>query len=92
MGSIALILDMIISLIFWLLLIYIIMGWLINFDVLNRRQPFVIQVYNGLEQLFTPLLAPIRRILPSAGGLDFSPIVLILGLEALRIVLLNNLL
>ena len=92
MGSIVGILNLVISLIFWLLLIFIIMGWLINFDVLNRRQPFVMQVYRGLDQLFTPLLDPIRRILPPAGGLDFLPIVLIIILEAIRIVAINNLL
>lgn len=91
MSSIVIIFDMILNLVFWLLLIYIIIGWLINFDVLNRRQPLVMQVYRGLDQLFTPLLDPIRRILPAAGGLDFSPIVLILGLEAIRIILINNL-
>ncbi|MEL6278407.1 MAG: YggT family protein [Pseudomonadota bacterium] len=77
------------QIIFYLVLIQLVIGLLIQFDVLNRRQQFVWQIYNGINQLLDPLLAPIRRILPPAGGMDFSPLVLLLGLWALQTLLVN---
>lgn len=77
------------QIIFYLVLIQLVIGLLIQFDVLNRRQQFVWQIYNGINQLLNPLLAPIRRILPPAGGMDFSPLVLLLGLWALQTLLVN---
>ncbi len=75
----------------WILIIHIAMGWLINFQVLNMRQPVVAQIYYGLNNLLEPIYRPIRRFLPSAGGMDFSPIVVFLGIFALQTVILNNL-
>ncbi|MEM9726676.1 MAG: YggT family protein [Pseudomonadota bacterium] len=90
MGSLIQIIALLANLVFWLVLIQLIIGLLIQFDVLNRRQPFVMQIYNGIDQLLSPILAPIRRILPPTGGIDFSPLVLLLGLQILIIVLNNN--
>ncbi|SLN31337.1 YggT family protein [Pseudooctadecabacter jejudonensis] len=70
--------------------IHFIMSWLIQFEVLNLRQQFVYQVWSGLSRLLEPIYAPIRRILPQMGGIDLSPLVALLGLEALRIILINN--
>lgn len=69
---------------------HIIMSWLINFQVLNIRQPFVYQVWSGLNRLLEPVYGPIRNVLPNLGGLDLAPLVVILGIIALRIVLVNN--
>ena len=55
-----------------------VMSWLIAFDVLNIRQEFVRAVWNALNALTEPALRPIRRILPNLGGLDVSPVILIL--------------
>lgn len=85
------IIDVVASVIFFLVLIQFVISILIQFDVLNPRQPFVRQVYLGISSLLDPLLAPIRRILPPAAGLDFSPMVLLLGLYFLQIVIRNNL-
>lgn len=84
------VIGILINVIFYLVLIQLIMGLLIQFEVLNRRQPIVMQIYGGISRLLDPLLAPIRRILPPAGGLDFSPLVLLVGLQILQFVLLNN--
>lgn len=69
---------------------HFIMSWLINFNVLNIRQPVVSQIWYGLERLLEPVYAPIRRIIPNLGGIDISPIVVLIGLYAIEIVLRNN--
>jgi YggT family protein len=72
------------------ILAHFVMSWLVNFQVLNLRQPFVYQVWSGLNRLLEPLYAPIRRILPAMGGIDLSPIVVLIGIYALEIILTNN--
>jgi YggT family protein len=62
----------------WLLIAAAILSWLIAFNVVNSRNPFVSAVSEFLYRITEPLLAPIRNMLPNLGGLDISPIVLIL--------------
>ena len=69
---------------------HFIMSWLINFQVLNIRQPVVQQIWYGLNRLLEPLYGPIRRILPSMAGLDLSPLVVLIAIYALEIILSNN--
>lgn len=69
---------------------HFIMSWLLSFQVLNIRQPLVSQIWFGLQRILDPLYRPIRRILPSMGGLDLAPLVAIIGLIALQIILRNN--
>jgi len=69
---------------------HFIMSWLINFQVLNIRQPLVAQIWYGLNRMLEPIYGPIRRFLPDMGGLDLSPIVALLGVYALEIILRNN--
>ena len=90
MCSLLQILFMILNLVWWIVLIHVIMSWLINFQVLNMQQPLVYQIWSGLNRLLEPIYGPIRQMLPATGGLDLSPIVLILILFALRVVLSNN--
>jgi YggT family protein len=68
----------ILQLYWWVLLIMIIMSWLISFNVINTRNQFVAAVWRILNQLTEPVLAPIRRVIPSFSGLDISPIILFL--------------
>jgi len=90
MCSILQIASMIIGVVWWIVIIQVIMSWLINFQVLNLQQPIVYQIWAGLNRLLAPVYDPIRRVLPNMGGIDLSPMVLILGLYALRIVIGNN--
>ncbi len=69
---------------------HFIMSWLLAFNVLNPRQQFVQQVWTGLSRLLEPLYGPIRRVLPSMGGLDLAPLVALLAIYAIEIVLRNN--
>ena len=87
-------LGIIIQVIFFLVLAQLILGLLFQFGVLDPRQPQLRQIYFGINRLLDPLLSPIRRILPPTGGLDFSPMVLLIGLyliqEAVLTVLVKN--
>ena len=62
----------------WLLIASAILSWLIAFNVVNTRNQFIAAIGEFLYRITEPVLAPIRRMLPSLGGLDLSPIVLIL--------------
>jgi YggT family protein len=90
MQSIFEILLMLIGVARFFIFAHFIMSWLISFDVLNVRQPVVGQIWYTLQRILEPLYAPIRRFMPNLGGIDLSPIVALLALEALRIILINN--
>ena len=62
----------------WVLIIGVILSWLIAFNVINLSNQFVRMVYEVVTRLTEPLLGPIRRILPDLGGVDISPVILIL--------------
>ena len=87
MGSLVQILLFIINIVWFIVIAHVVMSWLIGFNVLNRHQPLVWQIWNGLERLLEPIYGPIRRVLPSMGGLDLSPLVLIVILYALQTIL-----
>lgn len=91
MTSIAQILLLILDVALWIILAHIIMSWLINFQVLNLRQPLVAQVWDGLNRLLEPLYSRVRSVLPPMAGIDLAPLVVIIAIYALRIVILNNL-
>lgn len=90
MTSLLQILLLILNVVWFIVIAHIIMSWLINFNVLNRNQPLVWQIWVGLERLLEPIYGPIRRVLPNMGGLDLSPLIVIVAIYALRIVLVNN--
>ena len=62
----------------YILIASVILSWLIGFNVINTRNHFVAMVAESLWRLTEPALKPIRRFLPNLGGLDISPVVLIL--------------
>ena len=70
--------DTIITIYIWLLIASAILSWLIAFNVVNTRNPIVHSVGNFLYQITEPLLRPIRSMLPHLGGIDISPVILIL--------------
>jgi YggT family protein len=61
-----------------------IMSWLIAFDVVNMRSSGAYSLWNALNNLTEPLFSPIRSVLPNFGGVDISPIILLLLLQFLR--------
>ena len=76
---------------FMVVLVHVILSWLINFNVLNLRQPMVASVWDGLCRLLEPVYQPIRRILPNTGALDLSPLVAFLIIIILRDIILPDL-
>ena len=75
----------------WFIVIaHVVMSWLIGFNVLNRHQPLVRSIWDGLNRLLEPIYRPIRRVLPDMGGLDLSPLVLLVIIYAIQVVLQRN--
>ena len=83
------VLDIAIGLYIWAVIISAILSWLVHFGVVNPRNQFVRMIGEFLWRISEPALRPIRRFLPNLGGIDISPVILILGLIFLQRVLLE---
>jgi YggT family protein len=83
--------HMVIQLYIYVIIAGAIMSWLIAFHVINPYNQFVRSLWMGLNALTEPLLRPIRRWMPDLGGIDISPMVLILICVFIQIVVLPNL-
>ncbi len=90
MTSVFEILMLLLNIVWFIIIAHVIMSWLINFQVLNLRQPLVAQVWDGLNRLLEPVYSRIRAVIPSMGGLDLAPLVVLISVAILRIVLINN--
>jgi YggT family protein len=90
MTSLFQILLLILNIAQFIIFAHIIMSWLINFQVLNIRQPLVASVWYGLQGLLEPIYSRVRRLLPQMGGLDLAPLIVLIAVYALRIILINN--
>lgn len=73
----------------WAIVIYIILGWLEQFNVINRYNNFVYGIHTFLFRIVEPALTPIRRLLPHMPGIDLSPLVLILTIYLIQGILLQ---
>ena len=87
MSAVFWLLDTIIGLYMWVIIAQVVVSWLIAFSVINTHNRFVYMIVDALYRLTEPVLGRIRRVLPSMGGLDLSPVVAILALIFLRILL-----
>ena len=81
------ILDLLLRVAMWIIIIQAILSWLVVFNVINTQSQFVRQVLYALDRMTAPLYRPVRRIMPDFGGLDFSPMVILLLIYVLRILL-----
>ena len=72
-----------------LIIIQAILSWLVAFNVINTRSGGIGRFVSALERMTDPLYRPIRKLLPDFGGIDFSPLVLLLIIQALRILISN---
>jgi YggT family protein len=82
------IVDNLLGLLVLAIIISAIMSWLVAFDVINLRNRFVYSLSRFLDAVTRPLLAPFQRIIPPLGGVDISPIVVLLIIQGLRMYLL----
>jgi YggT family protein len=90
MTSIFQILMLLLNIVYFIVIAHVIMSWLINFQVLNLRQPLVAQIWDGLNRLLEPIYSRLRSVLPQLGGLDLAPLALLIGVAVARIILVNN--
>ena len=78
MRSILYVILLVIDLYIWLLIAAAVLSWLVAFNVVNARNQFVAMVGDFLFRITQPVLRPIRNMMPSLGGIDVSPVVVIL--------------
>ena len=90
MASILQLILTVIQIYTWIVIASAVFSWLYAFNVVNPRNQFIAMVGNALYKLTEPALRPIRRVLPDLGGLDLSPLVLLLGLFFIRVLIINN--
>jgi YggT family protein len=78
------ILIMLLNVLWWIIIIQVILSWLFVFNVLNVTSQGVRAFAGALEKITAPIYRPIRKILPDFGGIDFSPVVVLLGIMVLQ--------
>ena len=88
MDAIFQILQILLNVVWWIIIIQAIMSWLVAFNVINTHNDFIRQLFYALDRMTEPMYRPIRRILPDFGGLDFSPIVVLILLYIVQNVIL----
>jgi YggT family protein len=76
--------DTVLELYIWIVIASVVLSWLVAFNVINTSNRFVYQIGDFLNRATQPALRPIRSILPNLGGIDVSPVVLILLLVFIR--------
>ncbi len=76
--------DAILQLYVFIVFAMVIMSWLISFNVINRHNQFVDMIWRTLVALTEPVLRPIRNMMPNLGGIDLSPLILLLAIFFLR--------
>jgi YggT family protein len=78
MGSLVGLILLLLQIYTWLLIAYVVLTWLVQFNVVNRHNQFVGTVGEFLSRIVEPALTPIRRVIPYLGGIDISPVVLLI--------------
>jgi YggT family protein len=76
--------NLLLSVLMWIIIIQVILSWLLAFNVLNVSSGGVRAIIVALERLTAPLYRPIRRMLPDFGGIDFSPLVILILIQVLQ--------
>jgi len=84
MVSVLTLISQLIEIYIWIIIISAILSWLQAFDVINFHNRYVQLIGRSLYQLTEPVYVQVRRVIPIMGGLDLSPIIVILGLSFLR--------
>jgi YggT family protein len=87
MNAVIQIIALLTNVVVMLVIVQFVIGLLFAFNVVSSSNQFVVQIYRSVNALMEPILSPIRRIMPDTGSIDFSPLVLIIGLQILLIVL-----
>ena len=72
------ILSILLNILWWIIIVQAVMSWLIAFNVINTHNDFVGQLWHVLERITEPLYQPFRRIMPDFGGLDLTPMLVLI--------------
>jgi YggT family protein len=80
-GPVEWLVSTVLSLALFTVIVSAVLSWLVAFNVVNTRNRFVATVWDTCNRLTEPLLNPIRKVIPSLGGVDLSPVVLIIGIQ-----------
>ena len=81
------VLNLLLNVLWWIIIIQVVLSWLVAFNVLNKSSDGVRAFVAALERITAPLYRPIRRLLPDFGGIDFSPLVLLIVIQVLQMLL-----
>ena len=84
MYSLLSLIDSIVDLYCFTLIAYVVVTWLVTFNIINPWQPLTRSIINWLSRLHDPVLDWIRSVVPSLGGLDISPVILLLAIQFAR--------
>jgi YggT family protein len=76
--------DLLLTILTWVIIIQVILSWLFTFNVLNTSSQGVRSLAVAIDRLTAPLYRPIRRLLPDFGGLDFSPLVILILIQIIK--------
>jgi YggT family protein len=76
--------DLLLTILTWVIIIQVVLSWLLAFNVLNASSNGVRTVAVAIDRLTAPLYRPIRRMLPDFGGIDFSPLVILILIQVLK--------
>ena len=81
----------VIDILWWIIIISVIMSWLVAFNVINLQNQFVYSIYQVVNNITEPMMRPIRKFMPDLGGIDLSPIIVLVGLTVLRVFIARDL-
>ncbi len=81
------VLDILLSVVTWIIILQVVLSWLVAFNVINTSSDGVRRFLVGLDNLLAPIYRPIRRIMPDFGGLDLSPVVVLIAIQIIRTLL-----
>jgi YggT family protein len=76
--------DLLLTILTWIIIIQVVLSWLIAFNILNIHSGGVRNFIVALDRLTAPLYRPIRRMLPDFGGIDFSPLVILILIQVIK--------
>lgn len=84
MISILQLIDLILNIYTWIIIAVVIVSWLVAFNIINGHNDIVRQIRYALHRITEPVLGPVRRILPDLGGIDISPIIVLIAIWFIR--------
>lgn len=91
MNTILEILQVLLTVVWWIIVVQAIMSWLIAFNVINTHNDLVRNIWNALGVMTEPMYRPIRKVMPDFGALDLSPLVVLLILYILMNIVIPSL-